>query len=110
MPIESPASVAWASRINTIMQTCFFAISGVLPRNEAIAAIKTGVEKSYGRRGRRIIELNFRAIDASLNGLHAVPLGEVRTASPSVEQAGDDFVARVTRRIMNGEGDLIPVQ
>ena len=96
-------------RINTIMQTCFFAISGVLPRNEAIAAIKTGVEKSYGRRGRRIIELNFRAIDASLNGLHAVPLGEVRTASPSVEQAGDDFVARVTRRIMNGEGDLIPV-
>ena len=96
-------------RINTIMQTCFFAISGVLPREEAIAAIKAGVEKSYGRRGRRIVELNFRAIDATLDGLHQIPLGAVKGVAPTVEDSAEDFVSRVTRRIMNGEGDLIPV-
>ena len=112
-------------RINTIMQTCFFAISGVLPRDAAIAAIKDAVEKTYGRRGRRIVDVNFAAIDATLAGLHAVAAGTL--AAPSARgraapdtggaaeavagaaAAGDDFVARVTRPVMAGQGDLIPV-
>ncbi|MDD1644500.1 MAG: pyruvate:ferredoxin (flavodoxin) oxidoreductase, partial [Methylococcaceae bacterium] len=61
-------------RINTIMQTCFFAISGVLPQDEAIPAIKYAVEKTYGEKGQRIVELNFKAIDETLASLHAVPL------------------------------------
>ena len=99
-------------RINTIMQTCFFAISGVLPREQAIAAIKDAVEKTYGRRGRRIVEVNFRAVDAALDGLEAVPLGEVEPASAAGTEpggAGDGFVDRVTRPIMAGLGDRIPV-
>jgi pyruvate-ferredoxin/flavodoxin oxidoreductase len=110
------ADCGLGKRINTIMQTCFFAISGVLPREHAIAAIKSGVEKSYGRRGRRIVERNFRAIDAALTALHAVVIpagGEEAIPVQSREgPAGSDapgFVDRVTRRIMAGEGDLIPV-
>jgi pyruvate-ferredoxin/flavodoxin oxidoreductase len=61
-------------RINTVMQTCFFAISGILPQDEAIAAIKHAVEKTYGRKGRRIAELNYRAIDKTLACLHEVPV------------------------------------
>ncbi|MEO1082587.1 MAG: pyruvate:ferredoxin (flavodoxin) oxidoreductase, partial [Pseudomonadota bacterium] len=99
-------------RINTIMQTCFFAISEVLPREDAIAAIKAGVEKSYGRRGRRIIAMNHRAIDAALDGLQRVvtqPLTtQTESAIPGAQERGD-FLGEVTRRIMAGEGDLIPV-
>ena len=103
-------------RINTIMQTCFFAISDVLPREDAIAAIKGGVEKSYGRRGRRIVDRNFLAVDAALDALHSVVIpasGEegVAAETSDLSAGGDsqDFVDRVTRRIMAGEGDLIPV-
>ncbi|MFI3185293.1 MAG: pyruvate:ferredoxin (flavodoxin) oxidoreductase, partial [Methylococcaceae bacterium] len=64
-------------RINTIMQTCFFAISGVLPETDAITAIKHAVEKTYGKKGQRIVELNFKAIDETLASLHAVPLPTV---------------------------------
>ena len=62
--------------INTIMQTCFFAISGILPRDEAIQSIKAAVEASYGRKGRRITELNFRAIDDTLACLHKIPVSD----------------------------------
>mgnify|MGYP001299627954 CR=1 FL=1 len=108
------ADCGLGKRINTIMQTCFFAISGVLPRDEAITAIKHAVEKTYGRRGRRIVEVNFAAIDATLAGLHEVPAGTLAapaTAEAPVEDLAEDdsFIARVTRRIMAGQGDLIPV-
>jgi len=59
-------------RINTIMQTCFFAISGVLPQEQAVTAIKHAVEKTYGKKGRHIVELNFKAIDETLASLHSV--------------------------------------
>ena len=59
-------------RINTIMQTCFFAISGVLPREEAIAAIKKAIEKTYGKRGEAVVQKNFAAVDAALAHLHEV--------------------------------------
>ena len=60
------------SRINTIMQTCFFAISGVLPREEAIAAIKSAIQKTYGKRGDAVVQKNFAAVDASIAHLHEV--------------------------------------
>ena len=106
------AQCGLGKRINTIMQTCFFAISGVLPREQAIGAIKAAVEKTYGRRGRRIVEVNFQAIDAALAALNEVP---VRAAPDNVVplhgdfSGGDDTVDRVVRRIMAGQGDLIPV-
>ena len=100
-------------RINTIMQTCFFAISGVLPQAKAIEAIKHAVEKTYGKKGQRIVELNFKAIDETLAGLHQVSLpnqisSQFDIVSQIVETA-PDFVKRVTAEIIAGRGDLLPV-
>ncbi len=100
-------------RINTIMQTCFFAISGILPRKQAITAIKQAVEKTYGRKGQRIIDLNYKAIDATLDALHKVKIiGKVNNtlqiASPVPDNA-TDFIKQVTGRIISGHGDDIPV-
>jgi pyruvate-ferredoxin/flavodoxin oxidoreductase len=100
-------------RINTIMQTCFFAISGVLPREEAIAAIKKAIEKTYLKRGEAVVEKNFAAVDAALAQLHEVKLPAQATSQlrlePPVPAAAPDFVQRVTARIIAGEGDLLPV-
>lgn len=100
-------------RINTIMQTCFFAISGVLPQEQAIEAIKHAVEKTYGKKGRRIVELNFKAIDETLAGLHQVSLPiQVSSRFDIMSQFPDsapDFVKRVTAEIIAGRGDLLPV-
>jgi pyruvate-ferredoxin/flavodoxin oxidoreductase len=103
-------------RINTVMQTCFFALSGVLPRDESIERIKHAIEKSYGGRGRRLLEMNFAAVDASLGGLHEVRVparagGELRRVAALARDGGvvPDFVERVTARILAGEGDLLPV-
>jgi pyruvate-ferredoxin/flavodoxin oxidoreductase len=68
--------VELGGRINTIMQTCFFALSGVIPRDEAIAKIKTAIAKTYGRRGEEVVKRNFAAVDAALANLHEVPLPE----------------------------------
>ncbi len=65
---------AWAARINTIMQTCFFAISGVLPRDEAIAHIKKSIEKTYGKRGPEVVRRNFEVVDQALAHLHEIPV------------------------------------
>ena len=99
-------------RINTIMQTCFFAISGILPQDEAIACIKQAVEHTYGRKGRRIIELNFKAIDETLACLHPVSSGQ--QAPPEKEKQSlfadaPDFVRHVTAEIIAGRGDMISV-
>jgi len=108
-------------RINTVMQTCFFAISGILPQEQAIAAIKAAVEKTYGRKGRRIAELNYRAIDRTLAGLFrvAVPAEAGAAAAtaeigvPGLPPAGDDefarFVREVTMPMIAGKGDALPV-
>ncbi len=100
-------------RINTIMQTCFFAISGVLPPSEAIAAIKQAVEKTYGKKGRRIVDLNFKAIDETLAALHEVPL-PAQVTSPSglvsrIPGTAPDFIKQVTGEIIAGRGNLLPV-
>ncbi|MDO8926302.1 MAG: pyruvate:ferredoxin (flavodoxin) oxidoreductase [Sideroxyarcus sp.] len=100
-------------RINTIMQTCHFAISGLLPREEAIAAIKKAAEKTYGKKGAKIIELNFGAIDAALANLHEVAApGKVTSAferPPVVAANAPQFVRDITAVMMAGRGDELPV-
>jgi pyruvate-ferredoxin/flavodoxin oxidoreductase len=100
-------------RINTIMQTCFFAISGVLPKDKAIAAIKQAVEKTYGRKGRRLVELNFQAIDATLENLHGVETPAQPTSNfekpPVVAANAPDFIHRFTAELIAGRGDKLPV-
>jgi pyruvate-ferredoxin/flavodoxin oxidoreductase len=100
-------------RINTIMQTCYFAISGVLPFEEAIAQIKKAIEKTYGKRGAEVVRRNFEAVDSTLAQLHEIAVPEAATAGrtlpPIVSAKAPDFVQKVTAVIMAGKGDLLPV-
>jgi len=100
-------------RINTVMQTCFFAISGILPQAEAIAAIKHAVEKTYGKKGKRIVEQNFRAIDHTLTCLHKISIPTTVSSDWNVHLPfGDEapeFVRKVTGEIIAGRGDQVPV-
>ena len=100
-------------RINTIMQTCFFSISGVLPGDVAISAIKDAVEKTYGRKGKRLVELNFKAIDETLANLHQVSVPAQASSDIAIPQPvpadAPDFVRNVTGEIIAGRGDQIPV-
>jgi pyruvate-ferredoxin/flavodoxin oxidoreductase len=100
-------------RVNAIMQTCFFAISGVLPREEAVEKIKHSIEKTYGKKGAEVVKRNFAAVDATLANLHplAVP-GKVtatRGRPPFVSDKAPDFVKRVTAVMLSNHGDLLPV-
>ncbi|HET7490000.1 MAG TPA: pyruvate:ferredoxin (flavodoxin) oxidoreductase [Acidimicrobiales bacterium] len=101
------------NRINTVMQPCFFALSGVLPADDAIAHIKDFVEKTYGRRGRTVVERNFAAIDAALANLHRLEVPATVTATRSmahtIPDSAPDFVKQVTALLMAGDGDLLPV-
>ena len=100
-------------RVNTVMQTCFFAISGVLPRDEAVAKIKASVEKTYTRKGPDVVQKNFDAIDQALENLQQIELpAEVdvqETTENLLEQKAPKFVKEVTMEMMKGRGDLIPV-
>ena len=100
-------------RINTIMQTCFFAISGVLPREEAIAQIKKAIKKTYGKKGDAVVEQNFHAVDQTLANLYEVKVPATATSTrlrpPTVSDEAPDFVKRVTAVMMEGKGDLLPV-
>jgi pyruvate-ferredoxin/flavodoxin oxidoreductase len=100
-------------RINTVMQTCFFALSGVLPREEAIAAIKKAIAKTYGKRGQAVVEKNYAAVDASLANLHevAVPaqVSSTKDRPPAVPDRAPEFVRKTTSLMILGEGDELPV-
>ncbi|HXF06220.1 MAG TPA: pyruvate:ferredoxin (flavodoxin) oxidoreductase, partial [Blastocatellia bacterium] len=100
-------------RINTILQTCFFALSGVLERERAIAAIKQAIVKTYGKRGEAIVEKNLKAVDQALDHLYEVTVPDQVTSSfdlrPPVPEEAPDFVRRVTARMIAGEGDRLPV-
>jgi len=100
-------------RINTIMQTCFFAISGVLPRDEAIEAIKREIEHTYGRKGEDVVKQNYEAVDQTLANLHQVKVPAKATSSielpPTVPAAAPEFVQDVTAAILSGNGDSLPV-
>jgi len=101
------------TRINTIMQTCFFAISGVLPRGEAIAHIKHAIEKTYAKRGQAVVQRNFEAVDATLAHLAEVAVPASPTAlrhmPPPVPDAAPEFVKRVTAVMLANQGDRLPV-
>ncbi len=100
-------------RINTVMQPCFFALAGVLEREQAIAAIKRWVEAAFSRRGEEVVSRNFAAIDHAVAALSHVEVPAAATASrhrrPTVAADAPGFVQRVTARMMEGKGDLLPV-
>ncbi len=102
-----------AGRINTVTQACFFAISGILPREEAIAKIKDAIRKTYGKRGETVLNRNFAAVDASLAALREVKVparaDSPLSRRPVVPRAAPDFVQRVTAMMLDGKGDLLPV-
>jgi pyruvate-ferredoxin/flavodoxin oxidoreductase len=102
-------------RINTVMQTCFFAVSGALrvPRDQAIAAIKRSIEKTYGKRGEAVVQKNFAAVDATLERLYQVKVPDQVTSTfdlrPPVPPEAPEFVQRVTAAMIAGAGDDLPV-
>ena len=100
------------TRVNTIMQTCFFAISGVLPKDDAIAKIKESIKKTYGRKGDEIVRKNFLAVDETLANLHEIPYTAVTSTiemPPVVPPESPEFVQEVIAPIMVGDGDALPV-
>jgi pyruvate-ferredoxin/flavodoxin oxidoreductase len=107
------SSLGLGSRTNTILQTCFFALSGVLPREQAIAQIKEETERTYARKGRDIVKKNFEAIDAALASLHEVKVPETvtgrRPLDRTVPESAPEFVQRVTAAMMAQRGDALPV-
>ncbi len=101
------------ARINTIMQVCFFALSDILPPDEAIARIKESIEKTYGRKGRAVVERNFAVVDAARAALHAVPVPDSPLGDEiervAVPEEAPEFVKRLTSVLLAGKGDLLPV-
>ncbi len=100
-------------RINTVMQVCFFSLARVLPEEEAIRQIKKSIENTWSKRGEEIVKRNQDAVDASLAELHEIALPQQVTSSltrlPGVPEHAPDFVQRVTRLIIEGHGDRLPV-
>ncbi|MBU1422822.1 MAG: pyruvate:ferredoxin (flavodoxin) oxidoreductase, partial [Bacteroidetes bacterium] len=100
-------------RVNTIMQTCFFAISNVLPKEDAIAQIKNAIKKTYGAKGEQIVKMNFLAVDQTLANLFEVKIPEKATETielpPTVSEKAPVFVKNVLARIYAGYGDTLPV-
>ncbi len=107
------SSTGMGGRVNTIMQTCFFAISGVLPKEQAIEAIKSSIKKTYGRKGESVVQKNFAAVDATLANLFQVKVPEKVTSTiempPVVSYLAPEFVQKTTARIIAGKGDELPV-
>jgi pyruvate-ferredoxin/flavodoxin oxidoreductase len=101
------------NRINTIMQTCFFALSGVLPRDEAIVKIKEFIRKSYGKRGEPVVRQNFAAVDAALAHLRELVVPQTANSTlqltSKVPAGAPEFVRNVTAEMIAGRGDLLPV-
>ncbi len=100
-------------RINTVMQVCFFAISGVLPRDKAIEAIKDSIKKTYGKKGEVIVQMNLKAVDNTLDHLHEVTVPKEVTSTTNlkapVPAGSPDFVEKVLGEIIAGRGDDLPV-
>lgn len=101
------------TRINTIMQTCFFAISGVLPKDEAIEQIKKAIKKTYGAKGDEIVRKNFEAVDQTLAHLFRIDVPATSTSTlelpPTVSDKAPEYVKEVLAKIMEGNGDEIKV-
>jgi pyruvate-ferredoxin/flavodoxin oxidoreductase len=110
---EVAQKTGMGGRINTIMQTCFFAIAGILPRTEAINAIKHSIQKTYGKRGEAIVQKNFAAVESTLAQLHQVQVPDCVTSTfdqrPAVSVEAPEFVQKVTAKMIAGKGDDLPV-
>jgi pyruvate-ferredoxin/flavodoxin oxidoreductase len=100
-------------RINTIMQVCFFALSGVLPKDEAIAAIKESICKTYGKKGEEIVQMNLKAVDNTLAHLHEVALNSKVNGTggflPAITPNAPEYVRSVLGKLAAGLGDELPV-
>ncbi len=111
--IKVARDAGMGGRINTVMQTCFFALSGVLPREEAIAAIKGAIKKTYGKRGETVVLKNYAAVDHALGHLHEVTVPEEVSGTLDmaavVPAEAPEFVQKVSARMLAGEGDELPV-
>jgi len=98
-------------RINTVMQTCFFAISNVIPRDEAISQIKDAIRKTYGKRGEEIVKRNFAAVDMAVDKLHEIEVPDQATSEvglpPAVSEKAPEFVQEVTARMLTRAGDQL---
>ena len=107
------ADQGMAGRINTVMQTCFFALAGVLPRDEAIEQIKHAIQKTYGKRGEAVVRRNFAAVDATLAHMFELKVPDKITSTielpPAVPCGAPAFVQDVTAMMIKGDGDLLPV-
>ena len=111
--VEVARETGMGQRINTIMQACFFAISNILPREQAIAEIKNAIKKTYSKKGDAIVQKNFAAVDASLAHMHEVvipaePTSALHTARP-VPADAPEFIQKVTGEIIAGRGEQLPV-
>ncbi len=110
---EVAKATGMGTRINTVMQTCFFAISGVLPKEQAIEQIKYSIKKTYGKRGDAVVQKNFAAVDQTLENLKEVKVPAAVTATfdlrPPVPAAAPDFVQKTLGPIIAGNGDALPV-
>ena len=110
---KAAREVGLRGRTNTILQTCFFALSGVLPRDDAIRQIRESVRKTYADKGEEVIQRNFRAVDGTLERLHEVMVPSEATSAwdlaPLVPACAPEFVRTVTAKMLEGRGDEIPV-
>ncbi len=110
---ELARQAGMGGRINTIMQTCFFSISGILPSDEAVAQIKKAIEKTYGKRGPEVVRRNCEVVDQAVAHLHEVAIPAAASATrkrpPVVSELAPDFVQKVTAVMLAGKGDLLPV-
>ncbi|MCK4660218.1 MAG: pyruvate:ferredoxin (flavodoxin) oxidoreductase, partial [Phycisphaerae bacterium] len=110
---EVAKKTGMGARINTIMQTCFFAISGVLPREQAIEKIKDTIRATYGLKGEEVVAKNFAAVDEAIANLHEIQVPDKVTSTfkrpPTVSEKAPQFVQDVTARIIANEGDSLPV-
>src|SRR3989339_1523457 len=100
-------------RVNTIMQTCFFAISGILPKDEAIEQIKKSIKKTYGSKGEEIVKKNFLAVDQTLENLHQIDYSSLKVGAiqipPIVSAKAPEYVKNVLSQMMEGKGDFVKV-
>ncbi len=101
------------ARINTILQSCFFAVSGILPKEKAIACIKDAIRETYGRKGEKVLQKNYEAVDKTIENLYEVnymgyPTGQ-RKSEEAIHGQSSDFVRQVLGKIISGEGDELPV-
>ncbi len=111
--LKLAADLGLGARINTIMQSAFFQISGILPTQEAVEAIQGSIKKSYGSKGERVVKMNFDAVDAGLKNAHEVTVPAGVTSNihmiPPVPSGAPEFVQNVTAKMIEGKGEQLPV-